>query len=272
VRPSRFSSATGGFSSAYLALTAERSLSARARVSAEVGYEQYPSAPDAVDGAVTLQYRPASGVEIGASARRSSVEDSRRSAQGVVFAGELRGQVRANLLSVDVSTIRLPLGLDARARASVGEYVGRNVESNARTEYDVQLGRVLRQSEPRVRIGVGASRLSFDYDANLPPDVARPERSGGYWSPSKFNNLYATLGGSYRFGQRVQASVDAGVGRNPGTASLNAVSDAPGFTTISSNVTWRASSTLELTASHFYLDTSSIFRMGQLRLGARRWF
>lgn len=217
-------------------------------------------APRQWGGSVSLGWMVMDGVALLAAAGRSPVEDTRRSVQGELDGGALRGAVHANLARVTLSLDNLPGPFDAEGTLLAGRYTGLGLESNRRVAAEARAGVVLHRTQPWIRIGYGFSATRFDYNAAL--DLAQVEaQRGGYFSPKAYWHHQGVLQVSQGIGSRVRWEADARMGREwvrhfegTGTSSRNTA-------VANSTLTLRLSHWLDFETSFLYVNAFDAFEL-----------
>ena len=215
------------------------------------------------DGFVGVRWRIADAVSIAAGAARSAVEESRRTVQGELEGGVLRGAVHANLAHLTLGLADLPGQLDVEATVQAGRYTALGLESNRRVSLDARAGVIVHRSQPWVRIGYGFVATRFDYNAD-PAFAQLPSRRGGYFSPADYWRHQGILQLSQRFGSRVHWEADARMGREW-------VRQVDGATAISRNtavantgLTFRIGPALDLQTRLLYVNAFDAFEMKEI--------
>lgn len=223
------------------------------------------------DGFVNLGWRLAEGVWVGAGAARSPVEESRRSVQGELDGGELRGAVHANLGHLTLALTDLPGPFDIEATVLAGRYTGMGLESNRRASLDSRAGLVLNGSQPWVRIGYGFAAARFDYNAD-PGMTQVPTRRGGYFSPAEYWRHQGIVQIAQRFGSRVNWELDARLGREWVRQLEGAPVSSRNTAAAYSSLTVRLGSGLDLSTRFLYVNAFDAFEMKELSTVLKVYF
>jgi tetratricopeptide (TPR) repeat protein len=215
------------------------------------------------DGFIGLRWRIANAVSIAAGAARSPVEESRRTVQGELEGGELRGAVHANLAHATLAITDLPGQLDVEATVLAGRYTALGLESNPRVSLDARAGVVVHRSQPWVRIGYGFAATRFEYNAD-PAFTEIPSHRGTYFSPADYWRHQAILQLSQRFGSRVHWEADARMGRE-WVRQLDGATAASRNTAVANTaLTVRLGPVLDLQTRLLYVNAFDAFEMKEL--------
>jgi Flp pilus assembly protein TadD len=212
------------------------------------------------DGALQLGWSAGGGVAFGVGASRSPVEESRRTLQGELDGGQLRGAVHANLAHLTLVLDNLPGPFDAEAMVQGGRYTGLGLESNQRVSVDTRVGLIVRGSQPWVRVGYGFAASRFDYNADL-LFAQDPTRRGGYFSPAGYWRHQGILQVSERFGSRVRWAADARMGREWVRQLQGATATSRNTAAANTTLTIRVGSGLDLEARFLYVNAFDAFEM-----------
>ena len=211
-------------------------------------------------GSVSLGWRMAEGLAVRVAASRSAVEETRRSLQGEVDGGELRGAVHANLAELTVALDDLPGPFDAEATVLAGRYTGLGLEANRRVGGHARAGLVLHRAQPWIRLGYGFTATRFDYNAD-PGLTQTPTERGGYFSPAEYWSHQGVLQISQRFGPRVRWEADGRMGREWVRQFEGAGASSRNTAVAVSSVTFRLASILDLEARFLYANAFDAFEM-----------
>jgi Flp pilus assembly protein TadD len=215
------------------------------------------------DGFAGLRWRIAHAVSIAAGAARSPVEESRRTVQGELDGGELRGAVHANLAHATVTITDLPGQLDVEATLLAGRYTALGLESNPRVSLDARAGVVVHRSQPWVRLGYGFAATRFEYNAD--PAVAQTaSQRGGYFSPADYWRHQAILQLSQRFGSRVYGEADARMGREWVRQLDGATATSRNTAVATGSLTFRLGPVLDLQTRLLYVNAFDAFEMKEI--------
>jgi tetratricopeptide (TPR) repeat protein len=215
------------------------------------------------DGFVGLRWRIAKAVSIAAGAARSPVEESRRTVQGELEGGEVRGAVHANLAHATLALTDLPGRVDVEATVLAGRYTALGLESNPRVSLDARAGMVVHRSQPWVRIGYGFAATRFEYNAD-PALTQIPSRRGAYFSPADYWRHQAILQLSQRFGSRVHWEADARMGRE-WVRQLDGATAASRNTAVANTaLTLRLGPVLDLQTRLLYVNAFDAFEMKEI--------
>ncbi len=268
-RPTWFRAPSGSFTSNALGVAVDGKLPGLRSARAEVGVERYPNAADAWSASAEGEAQLGHNATLRAIARRAAVEDSRRAASGQTDGGRFVGPVRANSGTLVLRLPELPGGLVFASTVSLGTYTASALRTNIKREANASLIRPIPFGGLRVEVGVGASYLGFTFDANRSAAFAPANEVGGYWSPKKFGNAYASLGLSVPVTGRVTVRADGALGRQisglqAGFSATNIA--AGGEARIVGHQGWDGS------LGYLYLDNLGGFRLRQFRAGLRHAF
>jgi hypothetical protein len=223
------------------------------------------------DGAIRLGWSLGNGVSIGAGASRAPIEESRRSVQGEIDGGQLRGAVHANLAHLGLVLEDLPGPFDAEALVQAGRYTGLGLASNPRVAIDTRVGLILNGSQPWIRIGYGFSASRFDYNADLGFAPA-PTQRGGYFSPASYWRHQGILQVSERFGSRVLWEADARLGREWVRQLEGTAATSRNTAVANSTLTVRIGSGLDLAARLLYVNAFDAFEMKEFATVLKVYF
>lgn len=266
--PSWLDAPTGDYREQALSGTFEGPTLGLANLRGEAGIEQYTGAGSTWSGALEGVKGLAREGTFRVRLSRAAVEDSRRSARGIDENGRLVGQVRANLLTVSAHIRTVPAGLTLDLLGDAGPYTARGLRTNFRRELQASLFHDYLIGRANFEAGLGASFLSFAYDANRGGAAPSDER-GAYWSPTNYGNTFARGSAFYQITGRISARLDGALGyqvtgRSPGATPWNV--------TAGGESRWTARHGWDVTAGGLYLDNRAGFRMRQLRGGIRHAF
>ena len=212
------------------------------------------------DGLVQIGWRIAEGVSVQAGASRSAVEETRRSMQGALDAGQLRGPVHANLAGLSLELENLPGPFDAEATVQAGRYTGLGLDANRRLAADARIGLVLHRTQPWVRLGYGFVATRYDYNADLGLNQT-PTQRAGYFSPAEYWRHQGILQVSQRLGSRVNWEADARLGREWVRQLEGAMATSRNSAVVTSTLTLRLASLLDLEARFLYVNALDAFEM-----------
>jgi len=223
------------------------------------------------NGFLDVQWRIAADVSIEAGAVRSPVEESRRTMQGELDGGALRGAVHANLGHVTLALTDLPGPFDLEATVTGGRYTALGLAPNRRLSLDGRAGMVIHRSQPWLRIGYGFAATQFDYNADPGFTQIASER-GGYFSPAGYRRHQGIVQLSQRFGSRVLWEADARMGREwvnqldgDPAASRNT---AAAYTSL----TVRLAPVVDLQTRFLYVNAFDAFEMRELATVLKVYF
>ena len=223
------------------------------------------------DGYLDFGWRPSTDISVRAGAVRSPVEESRRSVQGELDGGLLRGAAHANLGHLTLALADLPGPFDAEATVLAGRYSGLGLDPNRRVSLDTRVGLVLHSSAPWIRIGYGFAATEFDYNAD-PGFTQAPAQRGGYFSPAKYWRHQGILQMAQQLGSRAHWEADARLGREwvrqldgaPATSRPTAV--------VHSTLTLRLGSRLDLGTRFLYVNAFDAFEMKEFSTVLKVYF
>ncbi len=272
-RPTLFDTKPGSFNSNYYALALDARLSDTATLFAEIGGETFPGAPSSsVDGTIEFRARLARSFRLYTGFRRTSVDESRTAARGIVFGGVFVGQVRANLASIGGSYSFDAKRVDLSLTYTDGVYTGHNLDSNRRQAVDFNIGKTLRGFRPYLRVAYGLSFLHFDHDSSFAPGGGPLRHAGNYYSPDRSIFNYGAVAMNYRFG----AKVEWGVGGTAGIATTRGVPVSPWDSrfnsTFSTSLVWHVTDTNTLRVNYDYIDVFNAFRYNLFTISWRHYF
>jgi tetratricopeptide (TPR) repeat protein len=223
------------------------------------------------DGYVDLGWRISKRLSVGAGAVRAPVEESRRSVQGVIDGGQLRGVANANLAHLTLGLLDLPGPFDAEATLLAGRYTGLGLEPNQRVSLDTRVGLVLHSSAPWIRIGYGFSATGFDYNAD-PGFTQAPAQRGGYFSPAKYWRHHGILQITQPLGSRVHWEADARLGREWLRQLDGAATSSRNSAVAHTALTIRLGSRLDLGTRLLYVNAFDAFEMKELATVLKVYF
>ena len=223
------------------------------------------------DGYIDLGWRISKRLAVRAGAVRAPVEESRRSVQGEIDGGQLRGAANANLAHLTLELADLPGPFDAEATVLAGRYTGLGLESNQRVSLDTRVGLVLHGSAPWVRIGYGFAATEFDYNAD-PGFTQAPAQRGGYFSPAKYWRHQGILQIAQPLGSRVHWEADARLGREWLRQLDGAATGSRNSAVAHTALTIRLGSRLDLGARFLYLNAFDAFEMKELTTVLKIYF
>lgn len=234
----------------------------------ELGIERYSGASTTWSGALEGVKALARDGTFRVRASRAAVEDSRRSARGIDENGQLVGQVRANVLTLAGHIRTLPAGLTLDVTADGGPYTARGLRTNFRREVQAALFHDYPTGRANFELGLGATYLSYVYDANR-GGAAPPNERGAYWSPTNFGNTFLRTSAFYQLTGRASIRTDAALGYQ---VLGRVAGNEPWNVTAGGEMRWTARHGWDLTAGGLYLDNRAGFRMNQVRAGIRHAF
>jgi Flp pilus assembly protein TadD len=223
------------------------------------------------DGYVDLGWRISKRLVVRAGAVRAPVEESRRSVQGEIDDGRLRGAANSNLAHLTLELADLPGPLDAEATILAGRYTGLGLESNQRLSLDTRVGLVLHGSAPWVRIGYGFVATEFDYNAD-PGFTQAPAQRGGYFSPAKYWRHQGILQIAQPLGSRVHWEADARLGREWLRQLDGAPTGSRNSAVAHTALTIRLGSRLDLGTRFLYVNAFDAFEMKELATVLKVYF
>lgn len=223
------------------------------------------------DGLLSLGWRLAEGVSVGAGAARSPVEESRRTVQGELDGGQLRGAAHANLAHLTLVLEDLPGPFDAEATVLAGQYTGLGLEPNRRVAADTRIGLVLHRSQPWIRIGYGFATSRFDYNAD-PGFTQIPTQRGGYFSPAEYWRHQGIVQVSQRLGSRVRWEADARMGREWVRQLEGSMATSRNTAAANGRLTIRLASVLDLEARFLYVNAFDAFEMKEFATVLKVYF
>ena len=223
------------------------------------------------DGYVDLAWRISKRLSVGAGAVRAPVEETRRSVQGEVDGGQLRGAASSNLAHLTLAFVDLPGPFDAEATVLAGRYTGLGLAPNQRVSLDTRVGLVLHSSAPWVRIGYGFAATEFDYNAD-PGFTQSPEQRGGYFSPVKYWRHQGILQISQPLGSRVHWEADGRLGREWLRQLDGAETGSRNSAVAHTALTIRLGSRLDLGTRFLYVNAFDAFEMKELATVLKVYF
>ena len=215
------------------------------------------------DGAVDLGWSISRGVGFGAGVSRAAVDETRRTVQGELDAGQLRGAVHANLAHLTLRLEDLPGPLDAEATVRAGRYTGLGLEANRRLAVDARASLVLHGSAPWVRLGYGFAASRFDHNAGL-GFAQLPEERGGYFSPAEYWSHQGILQLSLALGPRIRFDADGRLGREWVRQVEQGASSSRNTAVAHTVLSIRVASALDLEARFLYVNAFDAFEMKEL--------
>lgn len=185
----------------------------RVRSSVEALAEISPGRPKNASGSARVAIVASDWAQFSLGVDRRLVADSLQSARGSEINGDFTGQVHANLASWQ-NTLRIaPAAVDLYANLSAGFYQGHHLDRNWMGQIDAGVGKLLRNSQPSVRLGYGFTTFRFVQDQSfLPADGAAASRTGGYFSPRLFLNNFGILGFSGKFAATGEWQIEGTLG------------------------------------------------------------
>ena len=223
------------------------------------------------DGYVDLGWRISKRLSLSAGAVRAPVEESRRSVQGEIDGGQLRGVANSNLAHLTVALLDLPGPFDAEATLLAGRYTGLGLEANQRVSLDTRMGLVLSSSAPWVRIGYGFTATEFDYNADPGFTQASAQR-GGYFSPAKYWRHQGIMQIAQPLGSRVHWEADARLGREWVRQLEAAAASSRNSAVVHTALTLRLGSRLDLGTRFLYINAFDAFEMKELATVLKVYF
>ncbi len=272
-RPTLFDTKPGAFNSNYYALALDARLSDTATMFAEVGGETFPGAPSAsVDGTIELRARLGRSFRLYTGFRRTSVDESRTAARGIVFSGAFIGQVRANLGSIGGSYSFDAKKVDLSLTYTDGIYAGHNLDSNRRQAVDLNIGKTLRGFRPYLRLAYGFSFLHFDHDSSFAPGGGLLRRAGNYYSPDRSIFNYGGVAMNYRFGAKVEWGAGGTAGISTTRGLPNSPWDSRFNSSFSTSVVWHVTDGNTIRLSYDYIDVFNAFRYNLFSISWRHYF
>jgi tetratricopeptide (TPR) repeat protein len=227
--------------------------------------------PTQWDGTIDLGWRISKRFAVRAGATRAPVEESRRSVQGELDGGQLRGAANANLAHLTLELADLPGPFDAEATVLAGRYTGLGLESNQRVSLDTRVGLVLHGSAPWVRIGYGFAATEFDYNAD-PGFAQAPAQRGGYFSPATYWRHQGILQLAQPLGSRVHWEADARLGREWLRQLDGAATGSRTSAVAHTALTIRLGSRLDLGTRFLYVNAFDAFEMKELATVLKVYF
>jgi Flp pilus assembly protein TadD len=223
------------------------------------------------DGALQVGWSIGPAVSIGAGVSRSPVEENRRTVQGELDGGLLRGAAHANLAHLTLVLENLPGRFDAEASVQAGRYTGIGLESNPRVAADARIGLIMHGSQPWVRIGYGFNASRFDFNADLGFAQA-PTQRGGYFSPARYWRHQGILQVSEQFGSRVRWEADARMGREWVRQVMGTTATSRSTAVANSRLTFRMGSGLDLEMRFLYVNAFDAFEMKEFTTALKVYF
>lgn len=223
------------------------------------------------DGSLKLGWRITRGLSLGAGASRSPVEESRRTVQGELDGGQVRGVVHANLAHVTLLLDDLPGPLDAEATIQGGRYTGLGLKENPRVALDTRIGLLLHGSQPWVRIGYGFTASRFDYNADLGLAQVSAQR-GGYFSPAEYWRHQGIVQMSQQFGSRVRWEADGRMGREWVRQLEGTMATSRNTAVVYTALTFRVGSALDLQGRFLYVNAFDAFEMKEFATAVKVYF
>ena len=223
------------------------------------------------DGYVDLGWRISKRLSVSAGAVRDPVEESRRSVQGEIDGGQLRGVANANLAHLTVALLDLPGPFDAEATLLAGRYTGLGLAPNQRLSLDARAGLVLHGSAPWVRIGYGFTATEFEYNAD-PGFTQAPAERGGYFSPAKYWRHQGILQMAHPLGSRVHWEADARLGREWVRQLEGGLTSSRNSVVTHTALTIRLGSRLDLGTRFLYVNAFDAFEMKELATVLKVYF
>jgi tetratricopeptide (TPR) repeat protein len=223
------------------------------------------------DGFLNLGWSLSKSVSVGAGAMRSPVEESRRSVQGELDGGQLRGAAHANLGHLTLSLADLPGPFDAEATLLAGRYTGQGLTPNRREAVDTRVGLVLNGSAPWIRIGYGFAASRFNYNAD-PVFAQAPSERGGYFSPAEYWRHQGILQMTQQLGSRAHWEADARLGREWVRQLDGAATASRNTAVVHSALTLRLGSRLDLGTRFLYVNAFDAFEMKELATVLKVYF
>lgn len=222
-------------------------------------------------GGAELRWAPSRRIRFEASAHRAAVEESRRALLGDSGAGGERGAVHADLATASIVVEELAGRLAVRAGLVAGRIDGPGWEANERLGASAEATVAVHGAGPHLRVGYGvqASRYAFNADTML---ASSPDRAAGYFSPRGYLLQQAVVQASHRFGPRVHWELDGRVGQERVRPRPGDPLDHRLATVVSSRVTARLTSGLDLDVTYLYVDALDAFRMHRFQAGLRHYF
>jgi len=199
------------------------------------------------------------------------VEESRRSVQGEVDGGQLRGVANANLAHFTLELADLPGPFDAEATLLAGRYTGLGIDPNQRVSLDTRVGLILHRSAPWIRIGYGFSASGFDYNAD-PGFSQAPAQRGGYFSPAKYWRHQGILQMAQPLGSRVHWEADARLGREWVRQLDGAPTGSRNSAVAHTALTIRLGSRLDLGTRFLYVNAFDAFELKELATVLKVYF
>ncbi len=167
----------------------------RARGLLEARTEASPGRPNRASGRARFQLQANDWARIAFELDRRLVDDSLHSIRGSSINGASAGPAYSNIASMQTSFRLIPAAMDFYWNMGGGFYEGVQLDRNWKTQIDLGLGKMIRNSQPAVRVGYGFTLFQFSQDQSfLPEDAAPLNRTGGYFSPDLFTNQFGIIG------------------------------------------------------------------------------
>jgi tetratricopeptide (TPR) repeat protein len=268
----RYEDAAGRFDAVRVALRLRYALEERFGADAGVAVWRIDDVDESEwDGWLRGQARLSRYARLRVGVERRLVEETRRTVQGIVEAGELRGVVHANLGQVGLELRDLPGRFDASLGGVIGPYTGRGLASNWRYGADAELGLVVRTSQPYARLGYRVQYASFDYDASL-AGASAPDQRGDYFSPAEYALNVGVLQISHRFGRRVAWEFDGRLGAEWVRPQEGALSDTRPAGAVNTHLVFRIGAGTDLDLRYLYVDAFNAFQLHEGRVAIRQHF
>jgi hypothetical protein len=216
----------------------------------------------------SARWRASEAIRLRVALSRRPIEETRRSVQGVLEAGLVRGAVQANLVEVGADLTDLPGPFDAWVTLLAGRYTGEGVSTNERLGVEADIGVLVRRGQPWVRLGYRFIGTRFDFNADTAV-TPLPERRGGYFSPDEYWMSQGTVQLAHRFGSRVWWEVEGRLGAEgvrpvPGQTRDQRVAGGG-----SAHLRVRLTSGLDLDLRYLYLNAFDAFEMHEGRAALR---
>ncbi len=272
-RPTWFSGTRGDFNTNYFYSALDSALGETLTLRAAAGANTYSGRPTQMDGALELRFQPHPALSIKTAFRRTSENETLRSAYGEVDPGTglFLGPIFSNIGSMGGTYTNHRYGFEVSGGYNDGLYTGKNHDSNRRRGADFSVGKTLRASRPFLNISYGLVWLGWDYNASITPGAGPLRQAGDYWSPKRFLLHYGALNISHRLGRSVRVEAGGSLGAQMVT-NFSGDSGRQFSYAFNSRLVWSMSSRDELRIGYDLLNVYNAYRRSLPAISWRHYF